>query len=889
MREIPSGAGKLLFIGALAALAAWASWTLADDSKKDKSRPKDGSKAEKKNGKKKEEEKLPTYEFSMSRQPWTKVIDWLADELNIPFVGTIKPTGTFDFIPPRGKKKFTMPEIIDILNDALIAEKYIIVRRASSFTIVPADEPVPKGFAPRIKTSDLGKYGKNEIVSVLIPLQSLVAEDIKSEVRQTLSGVGDVVAFETANKLLITDKVANIKQIYDTITELEDKEKANSSEVIYKCQYIKARNAMAKVKELLGDPLEIAKQLAPTRFGQQGWWQQPAVQIPKLRMHYITADESRNTVIVTGPANKVAQAKALLEKMDTPRLGQKKVVIGDPFLKTYTVPGGNAEAAVKTLEKRFKSSENLSITAINSTTIAVWGGPQDHIDILKQLEGIKTKSENKLFALSNLDAAKAMEILEKAFPDSKNGKPVLAANTDQNSIFVKGTPEEVEDVRKTLIGLGESSLDAGKNGGSRSPGFRVITLDKGSAASLAEALKNLLPEMLNNPVKVISPTGDNKKEPPKKDEEKEDKQDKDSKDDNTSRRNTGKKTMVWQGLDRKREILLAQAKKSGLLVDPRDDDKKNDSKKHGKKNLPVIITAFGNRFFVKTDDPEAMRLVQEIINLYVKTPAGEGDFEYLPLKNANATDVAKVLDEVFNGARTNTNQQNNPLGFRGLGRSASPGAQNPEPKENRIRVVADTGTNALVVRASPLDMVTIRRMLRQYLDKGAPPDVKTLVRTWPPIKLRYAVAYNVADTIETLHSQEIDRNPSPNQGGRAAFFARLAGNQNVDANGNPRPVTLSITTDDPSNSLIVSCTEGMYKDIKTLAQKLDEYAKDDKKTIKIVRIKGIDPALLQKAIDLIQGRRPRTATSNLSSAFGGGPFGGGGGFGGGRVRFGGGG
>ena len=50
--------------------------------------------------------------------------------------------------------------------------------------------------------------------------------------------------------------------------------------------------------------------------------------MPKIRMYYITADERTNTVLVTGPADKIAQAKEIMKKIDVPQPGQKPIVVG---------------------------------------------------------------------------------------------------------------------------------------------------------------------------------------------------------------------------------------------------------------------------------------------------------------------------------------------------------------------------------------------------------------------------------------------------------------------------------------------------------------------------------------------------------------------------------
>src|SRR5262249_14907878 len=147
------------------------------------------------------------------------------------------------------------------------------------------------------------------------------------------------------------------------------------------------------------------------------------------------------------------------------------------------------------------------------------------------------------------------------------------------------------------------------------------------------------------------------------------------------------------------------------LTDPQEKPKKNGEKPGG-KDLPVTITAFGNKLIVTSDDPKALALVQELTRLLTQTPEGKGDFEIIKLNNASATDMAKILDEAFNGPKQQTQpQQQFPFFNNRFG--VQPPA-NPTP--NTIRVVADPATNSLLVRASPLDMLTIRRLLDTALD-----------------------------------------------------------------------------------------------------------------------------------------------------------------------------
>src|SRR5262249_45756536 len=145
-------------------------------------------------------------------------------------------------------------------------------------------------------------------------------------------------------------------------------------------------------------------------------------------------------------------------------------------------------------------------------------------------------------------------------------------------------------------------------------------------------------------------------------------------------------------------------------------------------------------------------------------------------------------------------------------------------------------------------------------------------------------ATEVANVVRDVYREQMNANASPvsysSSSGSSGYFSsrfgrgRGSSSQNVDANGNPRSVLLSVGVDDRTNSLVVACPERMHDDVKKLIDSLDQAAKDATKTVKVVSIKGIDPALVQEALDAIQGRR----TASSGGGFGGSRFGGGSGF-----------
>src|SRR5439155_13960366 len=94
-------------------------------------------------------------------------------------------------------------------------------------------------------------------------------------------------------------------------------------------------------------------------------------------------------------------------------------------------------------------------------------------------------------------------------------------------------------------------------------------------------------------------------------------------------------------------ILLVSGQ-GGQLSDPQAQKKKDDNRP-GRDDAPVNIMAVGNRLIITSDDPAALALVNELVRLMTQTQSAEGDFEIIRLKNASATEAARILDEAFNG------------------------------------------------------------------------------------------------------------------------------------------------------------------------------------------------------------------------------------------------
>jgi type II secretory pathway component GspD/PulD (secretin) len=341
----------------------------------------------------------------------------------------------------------------------------------------------------------------------------------------------------------------------------------------------------------------------------------------------------------------------LVEKSPGKRPTRPEAHQGAPLLRTYLVPGGNAEAMSKVLQEFYRKVPEVKIVALGSSEVLVWAGPEQHIDIARNLQAGLPLTSIDVIPLTSLKAAQVLSTLKGMFGPKG---PYLEASADRNALIVKGTREQVEEIRAALRSLGDGPESSGN--------LRTFSLERGDAAVLADAVAQLLPSMRGNPVRVIKPGQPGQPLP--------------------------------KPFAKSPKGAAAPAKKAG-----------------GEGAPPVTLTAMGNRLIAASDDAKALAIVKELVTL-LTTETGEGTLEVLRLRNASAAGVARVLDELFNGRASG--------GASGVGKGG--GFAVSGPRAERVRIVADPATNSLLVKATRLDLLTIRKLVNNELDQGDPGD-----------------------------------------------------------------------------------------------------------------------------------------------------------------------
>ncbi len=807
--------------------------------------------------------KPPTYTVAFDGWEWSKVLEWFAKETKLVFLSTEKPTGSLTL---KSDEKYTLPELLDLFNEVLAQKNWVIIRREHSFLIHPAADKIPREILHQITLEELPKRGNTEVVQVVIPLKTIVADDIAPQAKKLLSVFGDVTPFGT-NQLIIVDKAKNIRNILAFIKEQEGDK---SDQFTYAFKHVRASTAAEKLRTLLSDDKTKVESNLPNPWAGGGspWgggsqWGQPQdqgrdrnrqpIQEKRFATVQITVDFQNNTIVLTGPANKVVAAQSLVKEIDKGDIARP--IGGEPFWKTYDVSAGTAEPLAKQImdSTDFKGS-NVKTLVIGNDKVMIYGYPADHLDISNFLKLPKTVQPSvEIVSIGSADPAKMAESLKSVFGSA--GLYVEAKTDGEPSVLLRGSPDLISEAKKFINAGGTSG-----GGSTQNPNFRTLTIDKANAGVLAEEIVRMMNQM-GRPAQLVTPGLEKKPEPapmtkpmvpsPK----------------------VGIPGSTQSGYTPTHGVHIV----SGQLVDPLQPASKDD---------PVTLSVVGNKIFISGKDEKAVALAYELLRLYLNPSAvGEEQYTILRLKYVAAADAAKLINEIFNGPPAGTAGAAprgggglaglNPLALLG---SLTGGSAPTDPKLGRVRVVADPTSNSLiVVKASQLDMLTIKDLLKRSIDDNTPPD-GGVAKTWT-IAVVNTKASSLVPTIRNVYANKTGRTAArqqPRGGGGFNPFAPQAAAASTD-------VALAVDYDLDTNKIVLNCVETDYLEIKKLVEELDLAAKDSGIVVDVVQLKGgVTPSQIEQTISALAGRAPVQPNQGRGGQGGQGNFGQGGqgGFGG---------
>src|SRR6185503_10523166 len=233
----------------------------------------------------------------------------------------------------------------------------------------------------------------------------------------------------------------------------------------------------------------------------------------------------------------------------------------------------------------------------------------------------------------------------------------------------------------------------------------------------------------------------------------------------------------------------------------------------------MAISTYSNSIIL-TGRSEGINRAARILNVIDVSTSAELKIKVFPLKNADATETAKTLNEVFKKETMKAETGNsNPMsgiwrmfggggGGRGEGRGGGEGgAGGPAGRalaHEMVRITAEVRTNSVIVSATDDNMKIIEDLIQRLDDKSA-----TAIKL-KLYALRYADATTVAKLVNDLFAETPTNSTSGNRGGgRGNAMMPVWMGGGAGGSSEPQGATKEVraVADIRTNSILVAASE----------------------------------------------------------------------------------
>ncbi len=815
--------------------------------------------------------------------PWSDVLKWLAKEAELSLQTDFYPPGTFTYRDPY--RSYTVAQAMDIMNSVLLSRGYTLVRRQRALMCIDLgsgeNAEITRGLirelAELVPLEQLDQRGEYEMCKSVFTLERLSVEDAEKEVQQLLGPQGSIVPLASANQLLVTETGGKLRIIRDTIRRSEMPDSGRTAKIVA----VALQNMSAE--EVLG----IARPLLGLKEG--------ANTSDELS---ISTDTFGTTLYATGTADKLQKLRDLITQVDVAQSDTSTSATSAEQLivRSHTVQGSDPQTTMDVLQTQFAGQSNMNLALDpKSNNIIARATPTDHniIDeIISSLAG--ESSDFQVIELNNLDTQAAILTLEKFFgkqstKDSKDATaakgPIFYGDTLTRRIMIKGTKQEVEQVRELLTKV----QDTGPSFEGLRNNARFLPYSGKSADRILDQI-DLLWEATKQKGRIRQiqpkevPARNNKQEP---------------KSPSASVRDASGRTPVAIDTARRSDSMAVRFTKAEMEVDPQDpiDATKPTQtpveEATNSEESEVKIYRGPTGLIVTSDDPKLLSEFDEISRVVQEQmSAGPSEPTVIYLKYISAVAADELVRGVLSGSSASSGGGGSGLigemassvlgggGFLGSllgmgGGGGSSASSSSMTASGEVFITADPRLNALWVQANPFDMQMIEQLVEIIDTPESPVNVQTrgtphiiYLETAPVDQVEATVKSVFADRLASNASAASQRPPSPQE-----FIEALRGGGGGGGgrgrNAAPKELkeqTMSITADKKNNALIIMASQQLFEEVEALVMQLDKSAEGAEESVMVIPLGGdVNATTIQSALSSVFGSQAKT-TSSTSGA-----------------------
>jgi len=766
--------------------------------------------------------------FAFEGMPWRDVIKWFADTADLALhVGDV-PTGSFTYSDPN---TFTPDEALDRLNLFLLPQGFTLVRSGQLLSVINLADPRSlqqlDSLAKFVTIEQLQVANDNDVVKCIFALGELDAEDAVNELSALKLMLAPAV-FSKTNQLMITDTARKLKNVKTIIDAFQPNELDNGTIVkSFTLEHVDAEDILVVARPHLG--LATGEMIG--------------IDVS------LSADLQGKNIFVTGIEDKVKLVEGLIMAIDKPEKSLS-TADGDAELKSHVVKNGNVDTVYDVLVTLL-AGETVRLSKDETAgTIVALATPDIQKEIEQTVQQLQASdAEFAVIPLKSVDPYVVVSLLEEMFDlnasklresagieaftkhGSSRGYDLLkgADNSDapridadpvNRRLFVRGTKHQVEQIKEIV-----AELDSGT---SRTLGsndrIRILPLRGREGERL---LKVSVKFWRSNPVFLYPSLNDTRDEISERVVSEDSPKLNPFSSEDTPRSNpVAEKALLLTGDIRSQEAAIrCQFTPRGLIL--------------------------------QSEDTQALDQFED----HLVTIAGPVDSTPSPpvvfyLKYTRPDDAIWMLAELLDGGEASLLGDSNSLvnGFVSssdslLGSLVSSREGTTTMIAGSITVVADSRLNRLIVQGTGSDVVQVESYLK-IIDKDNSITSIETYGTSHVIELVYSRASEVAEVIRSAYAGRVAGNapgvkqgqtggtqpgqrPAPQSEKQSSDKKSTSKKELVAQPAKTLESQMTIAVHEPSNSLIVTAPDHLFREVEQLAKAIDTRSR---KAVRLVKI-----------------------------------------------------
>ncbi len=856
-------------------------------------------------------------QFGFRYAPWMDVLKLFAESANLSLDLNAVPPGTFSYFD---KKEYTPTEALDILNGYLLPKGFVLVRRDDFLVCISIDEEIAPNLVPVIAADELATHGKNELLTVVFPLEGVDVEQIAKEIEQVKGPQGKVVGMKTTNSLIVTDIGTNLRRIQSLLVGAT---RGGPNDLVFKpytMKFLNAADAELVLRGLLGLQAPVTNVSAgsaadsrgrDSRFGGNFGGQPPAP-APSSRSAVkssaqLTADSRTNALLVSATAAEHLLIEQALKTIDVEAEGGATAGSNKPFLRVYKVMSAETREVTKTIDALMPGIVVNEDTSIRAISIFASEKQQAEVDtLIRQLDGGGGSEQVAVIPLNKMDASMAVSTLQSMFIRDGNAAPTIQADLLGRQVMVRGTSDQLVQVKTLLTQLGEDGT--GRPKGSQAGMFRRYPISGRDPAELLPLIERMWGTASPNPIRIVTPgergQGSKSSGPVREiirpdrgtsetrntDEELQPSTaiPRPSRSAASQPRGTRVKTAVLAGEETPAEEApadVAPASVTPAEAAPAPEATTSPAASEAPAvQLPaakgqessVVVTVMGDELLLTSDDPAALDQLEELLGQTMEILPPRLQWTVFPLQTADATEIATMLEQLFpDSSVSKSSGSSSMLGTMGSGVSSfgsslmgMTGLGNMAAGPQTLQIIPEIRLNALFV-AGPINKVREVEEMLKVLDASEWPDTLRNKNSHM-VQLEYADAQEVYDVLKEVYKGYLEdgaNNPQANA------LAMLMGGGRGNQNQNQKPKTqLAFGIDKRTNQIVVWGDDTIFREVESLAKSLDKAAQEAKRTVRVLSLQNTSSSVVTSALGQLMPKvkvsssGPRSSTSSSSSS-----------------------